>query len=163
MKRAIITGFLLLTLTGCAAAETFETLGDVYGGQASIAPASTSFLLPEDAASPVFRGESGRLYFCEGYEIMVETLASGDLNRTVTTLTGYGVDSLTILQTDDTNPKRYECVWTAAGEGGDQVGRTVILDDGNYHYCISLTALAEDAGSLQESWQEVLSSFKIQS
>ena len=163
MKRVIIIGLLLFLLSGCTAQETFETVNDVFAPQPNQEPASVDFLLPEDAATPVFYGDGGKLYFCEGYEIMVETLESGDINRTVSTLTGYGVDSLTILQTGSTQLQRYECVWTAAGEGGDQVGRMVILDDGNYHYCISFTALATDAGSLQETWQEIASSFQLSS
>ena len=163
MKRIIIMGFLLFMLSGCAAQETFETVSDVYSPQSSPMPASVEFLLPKDAAAPVFHSDGGKLYFCKGYEIMVETLESGDLNRTVATLTGFDADSLTILDTGNTQPQRYECVWTAAGEGGDQVGRMVILDDGSYHYCISFTALANDAGSLQETWQEIASSFQLSS
>lgn len=163
MKRILIAGLLLFLLSGCAAQETFETVNDVYAPQPSPEPASVDFLLPEDAATPVFHGDGGKLYFCEGYEIMVETLEAGDLNRTVTTLTGFDADSLTILETSTAHVQRYECVWTAAGEGGDQVGRTVILDDGCYHYCISFTALADDAGSLQETWQELASSFQLSS
>lgn len=163
MKRILIAGLLIFFLSGCRAQETFETLDDVYSPQSSPTPANVDFLLPEDAATPVFRGDGGKLYFCDGYEIMVETLEAGDLNRTVTNLTGHSMDSLTILQTGNTQAQRYECVWTAAGEGGDQVGRTVILDDGSYHYCISLIALANDAGSLQETWQEIASSFQLSS
>ena len=163
MKRILMIGFLLFVLSGCGAQEAFETVNDVYVPQPSPEPASVEFLLPEEAAAPVFHGDAGKLYFCEGYEIMVETLESGDLNRTVATLTGFDADSLTILQTGSAQPQRYECVWTAAGEGGDQVGRMVILDDGSYHYCISFTALANDAGSLQETWQEIASSFQLSS
>lgn len=163
MKRILIFCFLLFVLSGCAAQETFETVNDVFAPQPNPEPASVEFLLPEDAAVPVFHGDGGRLYFCEGYEIMIETLEAGDLNRTVAALTGYDADSLTILQTSNTQPKRYECVWTSAGEGGDQVGRTVILDDGSYHYCISFIALANDAGSLQETWQEIASSVQLSS
>lgn len=163
MKRILVIGFLLFILSGCAAQETFETVNDVYSPQSSPMPASVEFLLPKDAAAPVFHGDEGKLYFCEGYEIMVETLESGDLKRTVATLTGFDADSLTILQTSNPHVQRYECVWTATGEGGDQVGRTVILDDGSYHYCITFTAPADDAGSLQETWQEIASSFQLSS
>ena len=163
MKRILILCFFLFIHTGCAAQETFETVSDVLGPEPNPEPAAVEFLMPEDAAAPVFHSDGGRLYFCDGYEIMVETLESGDLNRTVATLTGFDADSLTILQTGNNQAQRYECVWTAAGEGGDQVGRTVILDDGSYHYCISFTALATDAGSLQETWQEIASSFQLSS
>ncbi len=163
MKRIVIVVFLLIILSGCGVQETFETVKDVYAPLPSQEPASVEFLLPEDAAAPVFHNDGGKLYFCDGYEIMVDTLEAGDLNRTVRTLTGYDADSLAILQTGSNQSKRYEFVWTAAGEGGDQVGRTVILDDGNYHYCISFFALANDAGSLQETWQEIASSFQLSS
>lgn len=163
MKRILILCLLVFTLTGCGAVETFETIGDIYQPLASPEPAAVNLLLPDDAAAPVFNGQSGKLYFCEGYEIAVETLEAGDLNRTVTALTGYSEDSLTLLKKDSPQGLRYECAWSAAGEGGDQVGRAVILDDGSYHYCLSLTALADDAGSLQECWQEITSSFQLSS
>ena len=161
MRRILIVGFLLFILSGCTAQETFETLGDVYAQLPPNEPAEVVYVLPEDAATPVFHGDGGKMYFCDGYEIMVETLNGGDLNRTVSTLTGYGVDSLTILQSSNAQPQRYECVWTAAGEGGDQVGRMVILDDGSYHYCISFMADADEAAACTAEWQSVLDSLAL--
>ncbi len=127
-----------------------------------MAPQVITFDLPEDAAAQVISGENGTLYFCDGYEIMVQTLSSGDLNRTLQTLTGYSADALTVIETATSNVKRYESAWTAAAEEGDQVGRTVILDDGNYHYCLSVMASAREAGSLQECWQALFSSLALQ-
>lgn len=152
---------LILTMCGCAA-PTFETMNDVYAPQQEIVPQKSVFQIPNDAAAQVMENENGRLYFCNGYEIMVETLSAGDLNRTVQTLTGYAKDALTIVETSVSQLNRYECVWTAAGEAGDQVGRAVILDDGNYHYCISVMSAAQEAGSLQDTWEELLRSFRLQ-
>ncbi len=152
---------LAVLLCGCAGAESFETVADVYEPLESAEPASLDYLVPDKNAVKVFGTDGSRLYLCDGYEIAVETFSSGDLNQTVKELTGYARDSLTVMETGTSELARYECVWTAAGESGEQVGRTVILDDGKYHYCLSLTALEEEAGSLQQVWQEIMGSFAM--
>lgn len=163
MKRLWILVALMIMLCGCAPVEDFETMKDVYAPQKLTNPAQISLALPGDAASPVMESENGKLYFCDGYEIMVQTMSAGDLNRTLQSLTGYTKDSLTVIETVNDQIRRYECVWTAAGEAGDQVGRAVIMDDGSYHYCVSVMAHALESGSLQETWQELFTSVKIQS
>jgi hypothetical protein len=163
MKRLWIIGVLMMMLCGCASVEDFETMKDVYAPQNLSDPAQISLIIPADAASPVMESENGKLYFCDGYEIMVQTMEAGDLNSTLESLTGYTKDSLTVIETMTDDVRRYECVWTAAGEAGDQVGRAVIMDDGSYHYCVSVMAHALESGSLQETWQELFTSFKIQS
>lgn len=150
-------------LTGCAASETFETVGDDYDAVQVFSPSKLIFAIPEDAAAPVIQGNDGVLYFCDGYEIMVQTLAGGYLDRSLRLLTGYDSSSLTVMTTQIGDTARYESTWISAGEAGDHVGRTVIIDDGVYHYSLSVMAPAEEAGSLQESWQELFSSIKLQS
>lgn len=161
MKKIWIVIALVFTMCGCAA-QTFETVDDVYAPQQEISPQKTAFLIPEDAAAQVMENQNCRLYFCDGYEIMLETMAAGDLNETIQTLTGYSADALTVMETSASEVKRYECVWTAAGEAGDQVGRAVILDDGSYHYCMSVMASAQEAGSLQKTWEDLLRTFSLQ-
>ena len=152
----------LLILSGCSATETMETIGDSYD-QLVIAPQMVKFAVPNDASSQVISGDSGTIYFCEGYEIVVQTMSGGNLDSTLRSVTGYPKDALTVVETSDAYADRYECVWIAAGEGGDQVGRTAILDDGNYHYCLSVMAPAQEAGSLQEVWQSLFLSLELQS
>ena len=48
--------------------------------------------LPQEAVVPVAQTETGALYHCEGYELMLQTLPGGDLDATVRELTGYGRD-----------------------------------------------------------------------
>lgn len=159
MKKLCLILAVALMLTGCSAVGTFETLGNVYGEQEKPAMQQVSYELPEEAAAQTIRSDYGSLYFCDGYEIAVQTMDAGDLDRTLRQLTGFGRDKLTVIETGLTPAARYECVWTAAGEGGDQVGRVVVLDDGNYHYCMSVMAEAGAAPALQEQWQALLSSF----
>lgn len=163
MKKVWIIVLLTLVLSGCAAAETFETVADDLDGIQAMSPAKLTFSVPPDAAAQVMHSDNGALYFCDGYDIMVQTLAGGDLDRSLRTLTGYDSDSLTVMATQKGNTDRYECAWISAGEAGDQIGRTVILDDGQFHYSLSVTASAEEAGSLQDSWRELFQSVGLQS
>lgn len=161
MKKVIVMILMLTMLTGCAGGGTFEGVEDVYGPSGVKEAGKIGLELPEDAASHVLAGQTGQMYFCDGYEISVETLASGDLDRTLLSLTGYHRDALTVIETANGDLKRYDCVWTAAGEDGDQVGKAVVLDDGSYHYCVSVMAHSREAGSLQSAWQSLLASVTV--
>ncbi len=152
---------LLLLLSGCAA-ESMETVSDDLA-QSVMAPAQEITInLPDHAASPVVDKDDGdRLYLCDGYVLAVQTMDSGDLDRTARSLSGFGRDSLTMLQTQTGQCKRYEWVWSAAGEGGDQLCRATVLDDGSYHYCLTAMADASEAGALEEQWDQIFSSFAV--
>lgn len=161
MKKLCLLLGCVLFLSGCGAAETFETIGDVYAGQETAQPRQVLLEIPDEAAAQAIQSEDGTLYLCDGYEITLQIMAAGDLNRTMRSLTGFGSDALTMIETGLTEAARYECVWTAAGEGGDMVGRAVVLDDGAYHYCVTVMAGAEEAGSLRDTWQTLLNTFAL--
>lgn len=163
MKKVWLIILAALMLTGCASAETFETIGDDYDAVQVLSPEKLDFAVPPDAAAPVIHSDHGTLYFCDGYEIMIQTMAGGDLDRSLRQVTGFDSNSMMVITTQTGDHTRHECVWLTAGEGGDHVGRTVIIDDGACHYSLSVMASAEEAGSLQESWQELFCSIKIQS
>ena len=159
MKKLCVLLAAVLLLTGCAAEETFETIADVYGEQNLPQPKQVVLTIPEEAAAQAIVGSSGTLYLCDGYEITVETLSAGDINSTFRQLTGFETDDLTVMETAQLGFSRYECVWTAAGEGGDMVGRVAVLDDGNFHYCVTVMAGAAEAGKLQSTWKDLLNGF----
>ena len=118
--------------------------------------------MPPDTGKTVLAGAQGRVYFCDGYEIAIETFTGGDLRRTVKSISGYDYENITIFETAvSPGMKRYEFVWTSAGAEGDQVGRSVIMDDGVYHYCVSMIANSDEVGSLQSVWQEVLQTIAV--
>ena len=71
-----------------------------------------------------------------------------------------GKEEITVVQTRRDYPKRWEFAWATAGETGDRIGRGVIIDDGNYHYCLS-TLLDVDAPESQIVWSEVFNSFEL--
>jgi hypothetical protein len=113
--------------------------------------------LPENAAAPVLENEEQQVYLGEGYELMLQTCPAGDLSGTVRNITGYEKDKLTLIQTQWQDVTRYDFVWVSAGEAGERLGRGTILDDGAYHYCLTLL---RDA-SCEGEWEPVFASFNI--
>ena len=119
--------------------------------------------LPEKAASAVMSSEeTGTVYFCDDFVLTMQTTPGGDLHKTVWETSGYAYDRLPIVKTNQGAAQRYDYVWTAAGEQGDEIGRCAILDDGNYHYILTVMADAQKAGELTQTlWNDVFSSFQI--
>ena len=157
MKFIWIWALLALTMTGCAAKETFETVSDALVLPVMAQPREIMVELPEDAAAPVLENEEQQIYLGEDYELMLQTTAGGDLSGTIRSLTGYEKEKLTILQTQWNDVSRYDFVWASAGERGDRLGRGTILDDGDYHYCLTLVEDAPGRGD----WEPVFASFSI--
>lgn len=162
MKKCWILLALTLFLTGCGAQQTFETVSDVYDVHAMAQMQQVELSLPKDAAAASMENpDAGKIYLCDGYTLTVQTMEAGDLSRTLRQLTGYAKDQLTVMETQRGGVTRYESVWTAAGEGGDQVGRAVILDDGSYHYAVTVMADFSKAGELTPVWQDIFRSVKL--
>lgn len=159
MRKFIVILVVCMLASGCAARETFESVEDAYDLQAVAVQKEVSYKLPADAAQQTVRSEYGQLYFCDGYEITVQTMAAGNLDKTLREVTGFGADDLTVIETGKTGQMRYECVWSAAGEGGDMVGRAAILDDGNFHYCMTVMATEAEAAQLRDTWKDLFDSF----
>lgn len=126
-------------------------------------PAAVSLELPREAALAVFEKDSSeKLYFCDGYEIAVQTLTGGDLEKTLRTVTGFTKDRLTLMETEQGALRRYDCVWSAAGETEQRVGRTAILDDGAYHYAVTVMADESKAAPLSECWNALFRSLTLE-
>ncbi len=162
MKKVCVVLLLMFVLTGCSAKPAYETLGNVWDDPVSAPQRSLQLELPEDAALMAMdTAENEKIYLCNGYTLTVQTVPSGDINRTLQQTTGFTKDQLTVMKTQQENAARYMCAWSSAGEGGQQVGRAAILDDGSYHYVVCVMADAEDAGILTSDWQELLNSVSL--
>jgi len=161
VKRILIVILSVLMLCGCSAAPTFETLSDVYNPEAPAQPRKIILELPQNAAAQAISSENGTLYLCDGYEVTQQILPAGDLSKTLRELTGFEREVLTVIETGLTEAARYECAWSAAGEAGDSIGRAAILDDGCYHYCITVMADADFAGELTAQWQQIFASYGL--
>ena len=147
---------------GCSAQQAAETVSDELLLSAMAPQKTLSVKLPTDAAKSALAAEDGaQLYFCDGYVLTVQTSPSGDLDRTARDLCGYGRDRLTVMETKLGGVKRYDWTWTSAGEGSVQVGRAAVLDDGDYHYCVTAMADETGSGSLDAQWDAVFSSLTL--
>ena len=161
MKKYLWMLLPVLLLCGCGAQETMETISDEILLPVMAQPRDISVQLPGETALPVVENDAGRIYICDEYEIVLQTMDAGDLNRTVRSLSGMEQAQLTVLETASDDVTRHEFVWTSAGERGEQLGRAVVLDDGTYHYCLSVLRSAEKADKSQINWNQVFGSFKL--
>lgn len=161
MKKWFCFILCMVLLTGCAAQETFETLADGVEQGAAARPREVALTLPDGAAALASESDAGTIYECDGYEIMVQTLPAGDLNATVQTLSGYERSDVTVMQLGGDGWKRFEFVWASAGEEGDRLGKAAVLDDGNFHYCLSVLGDAARTREFEETWESLFSSFKL--
>lgn len=162
MKRLWCMVAVCLLLAGCGGQETLETISDDIIAPVLAQPRKITVSLPDNAVAPVLESDSEQLYFSEEYEILVQTLSRGDLDATVRALSGCDREKLTLMETIQDGATRYDFVWASAGEDGDMLGRAAILDDGSYHYCLSVLRPAETTQNSQISWRDVFASFGLE-
>lgn len=161
MKKLSVILVLALLLCGCGEAQTFETVADEMVLSASAQPRQILLTLPEETLLPAMETDTGTLYLCNGYDVAVQTMESGDLDATVRQVCGFSSDDITIMQTTAGENTCYEFVWSAATELGEEVGRAMILEDQDYHYVLSAVAPAKKALEYQEIWNGMFESFGI--
>ena len=162
MRKLFAIGLLALLLQGCASQEVFETVEDEYQPVLLPAASQISLHLPDEQAQMAMENEDGQvIYLYEDYCVAIQTMYAGSLDRTLKDVTGFGAEDLTVMQTLTDGCQRYQCVWTSAGENGEQVGRVCILDDGIYHYVVSVIGSEEVAGEMTDVWQDMLDSFDV--
>ena len=65
------------------------------------------------------------------------------------------------METGTEDLRRYEFVWTSMGEDGQRLGRAVVLDDGNYHYTMTVLRDADTTENTQIVWSDVFRSFNL--
>ena len=162
MKMLFVILICALCLSGCGVEETFETVGDLWAAPAMADAAQVKIKLPDSMEVSVMDNpDAGKLYICDDFSVIVQTLSGGDLARTVQSVTGYDKQKITIINTEKDDTQVYSCVWSAAGEGGDQICRAVILDDGVYHYAVTVMADYSLAASLEDVWNPLLDSVTL--
>ena len=161
MKFMTMLLILSALLCGCGQGQTVETVTDTLETEPLPEPREVSVELPGEAAVPAMEDGGSRYYLCKDYEISMDTRPSGDLRQTIRDLSGCDPETLTVLETAEPGAKRYDFVWTSAGEKGQRLGRAAVMDDGNYHYTLSVLRDADSTESLQVVWRQVFSSFHL--
>ena len=89
-KSCILMMLLTLLLCGCSAKETFETVADEQVLEVLAQPREIMLTLPEETLLPAMESDGRTLYFCEGFDVAVQTVPSGDLDATMRQITGFG-------------------------------------------------------------------------
>ena len=163
MKKSLIFCLALLFLSGCdGKAETLETISDTFDQPVLAQMQQAVVALPADAMVTVLETEeSGTVYLCDGFTVTLHTGPGGNLSKTLKETTGFDKEDLTLIQTQRDGIKRTHCVWSAVAEEGEQLGRLVILDDGNYHYVLTCMADAEKVPQLRSAWEDLFDSFRL--
>lgn len=162
MKKLSILLISLLCLCGCSAEETFETINDVWVTPAMADALQVRMQLPDGAdASVLSNGNDEQVYFFDDFSVVVQTLTGGDLARTIKAVTGFEREKITCIAASRDGVDSYSCAWSAAGEGADQICRAVILDDGVYHYAVTVMADYTLAASLEDIWDPLLASVSL--
>ena len=158
MKIFVVVLLIMGMLCGCSG-EVLETLSDVYEPGQGIPQRTLEVSLPEDAAVMSMSSDMyDTLYLCDGYVVTTYIEPGGNLDRTLKTVTGYDSSRLTIMETTRDGIACYQSAWSAAGETDMQVGNAVILDDGTFHYAVSVMADADKAAKLEATWKHILDS-----
>jgi hypothetical protein len=149
-------------LTGCNSVETMETIRDECFVSSMTPPQKLVLQLPESAGKHVLSSdETNAIYFCDGYSLTVETMDGGDLRKSVREVCGFEPQDLMIMKTSKETYSRYDWVFSVVGEEEIQVGRAALLDDGNYHYCVTVLADETAVIDLDGQWNEIFSSLSI--
>ena len=161
MKKLLLLSLLVLLLSGCAVEDTVETVSDEIVQSVMAQPREVAVNMPGELSMPAMESDSGRMYLASDYEIYIQTLDRGNLNATIQTVSGYAQEDLTVMQTSFDGVDRYEFVWTCAGETGDRIGRGVVLDDGDYHYVMTVLRDADTTENTQIVWNDVFRSFQL--
>ncbi len=158
MKKLLFGIVVCLCLSACGAAQTFETVADEWVEPALAEPGEICLSLPETAVSAA----GGNYWYWDTGEISLERYRSGDLAGTIRQISGYGQDAVTCLTREQGGYCRYDLVWAAAGETGEQVCRAAILNDGQYHYVLTAVTDADRQEELSVALDAMFASFSLE-
>lgn len=163
MKRILVCVMAAAMLSGCAAEPVYETIGNAMEDtQPVAAPGTIELVLPEDAQMQVVEDEFGsKSYRIGDNEVWTQVRTGGDISATMEQVTGISAEALTVMEYQLMDMPCYELAWITATEEGMKVARTAVIDDGNYHYCVSLMMPEEKAESLGDSFSELLSGLRV--
>lgn len=160
MKKLLWVIVLSICLVGCGAdtEPVFETVADEIIEPVAAEPKPISVWLPDGAAAQTM-AEAGECYTWNGCELRVQTLDGGDIRATLEQLTGLSADKLTVMEYERDGLQLYQSVWSMTGEEGITLGRCMVADDGNYHYCVSL--LSPEEADVAEDYAQICASLDL--
>ena len=160
MSKIVFLLLLMMCLTGCMRQErpVMETVDDELVAQIAAEPKPMAVWLPDGAAKQTLAG-AGECYTWGECELRLQTMTSGDIRTTLEQLTGLSPDRLTVMEYEREGLQLYQTVWSSAGEEGITMGRCMVADDGEYHYCLSL--LSPETADNGEEFAQICASLDL--
>ena len=159
MKKLVFLLVLMMVLSGCGREKpVMETVTDEIAEQTAAEPKPMAVWLPDGAAKQTMAGE-GECYTWGECELRLQTMTSGDIRATLEQLTGLSPDRLTVMEYEREGLQLYQTVWSSAGEEGITMGRCMVADDGDYHYCLSL--IAPENAATAEDFAQICASLDL--
>lgn len=160
MSKIVFLLLLMMCLTGCMRQErpVMETVDDELVAQIAAEPKPMAVWLPDGAAKQTMAG-AGECYTWGECELRLQTMTSGDIRTTLEQLTGLSPDRLTVMEYEREGLQLYQTVWSSAGEEGITMGRCMVADDGEYHYCLSL--LSPETADNGEEFAQICASLDL--
>ena len=162
MKKLVWLLVLMMLCAGCAddTEPVLETVADGILEPAAAEPKPMAVWLPDGAAAQTMAdGEAGECYVWNDCELRLQTLRGGDIRATLKALTGMDPERLTVMEYERDGLQLYQSVWSAASEEGVTLGRCMVADDGEYHYCISL--LSPETVDVGEDFARICASLDL--
>lgn len=141
---------LIILLTGCSGVSQtgFEQVADDIPVSSAAPQYSMVLATPADTQEvAAFSGEQLYAQSEGALTITTQVLQADHLDGLLRELTGLSQDHLTLMTTWQDGLPRHDLTWTAAGEGGMEVYRSVILDDGTYYYIATAAVPEEQAAA----------------
>ncbi len=163
MKKWVWVLLFCWCLSGCGDVATMETLGQVEHLQPVSAPREVLLSLPEEAVLAAANTQLGRTWYdCGAYSICLEVFSGVSAQEAMRRLTGFDPEGLTVLSSVCGDHQRQDWVWTAQSEAGELICRGALLWENGNCYSLCVMAPSEAAGSLQQDWNAIFSSFCLE-
>lgn len=153
MKKLFLAILCMFMLSGCSSVETMETIHDDGVVPVMGEAGQVQLTLPDlDDAQVIDNGMGSRIYLFDGFCVTVQTLDGGDMSKTLETVSGFGAEKLSLLKTEQEDYTQFCCAWSSAGEGEEQLCRAVVMDDGRYHYAVTVMADSSEVAEQPDLW-----------
>ena len=152
----------VLCLSGCVnmTEPVMETVADEIIEPVAAEPKPMAVWLPDEAAEQTMADDAaGSCYTWGESELRVRTMTGGDIRSTLKALTGLDPEKLTVMEYEKDGLQLYQTVWSCTSEEGVQLGRCMVADDGQYHYCISL--VSPEGADVAEDYARICASLDL--
>ena len=156
----LLAAVICLGGCGCGKEPMMETVADEIVEPVAAEPKEMAVWLPDGAAEQTMAEEAtGECYTWNDSELRVQTMKGGDIRATLQSLTGLDPERLTVMEYERNGLQLYQTVWSSTSEEGVRLGRCMVADDGQYHYCISL--LSPETVDVADDYAQICASLRI--